>query len=87
VPTDQTSQNIRKMKISLLLVVATLALVCAEQSKLWNIFKEMVMKTEGDQKHELMQIKKIEMKVKNTADPADGRNLLTLVQLTRWRWR
>jgi hypothetical protein len=69
VPDDQNSQNTRKMKIFLLLVVVTLALVCAEQSKLWDIFKEMVMKTEGDQKQELMQIKKIEMKVKNTADP------------------
>ena len=65
-PNDQTSQNTRKMKISLLLVVATLALVPAEQSKLWKMFKKMVMKTEGDQKQELqemMQMKKTLMKV------------------------
>ena len=54
------------MKISLLLVVATLALISAEQRKLWNMFKKMVMKTEGDQKQELqeiMQMKKTIMKV------------------------
>ena len=54
------------MKISLLLVVATLALISAEQRKLWNMFKKMVRKTEGDQKQELqeiMQTKKTIMKV------------------------
>ena len=55
------------MKISLLLVVATLALASAEQNKLWKMFKKMVMKTEGDKKQELqdmMQMKKTVMKVK-----------------------
>ena len=71
-PDDQTSQNTRKMKISLILVVVTLALVCAEQSKLWDIFKEMVMKTEGDQKQELqpmMQINNIKRKVNRQLIP------------------
>ena len=48
------------MKISLLLVVATLAMVSAEQRKLWKMFKKMVMKTEGDKKQELQEI--IQMK-------------------------
>ena len=64
---DQTSQNTRKMKIYLLLVVVTLDLLSAEQSKLWNMFKNMVMKTEGDQNQELqeiIQMKKITIKVK-----------------------
>ena len=55
------------MKISLLLVVATLALASAEQNKLWKMFKKMLMKTEGDKKQELqdmMQMKKTVMKVK-----------------------
>ena len=54
------------MKISLLLVVATLALVTAEQNKLWKMFKKMMMKTDGEQKkelHEIMQMKKTVMKV------------------------
>ena len=54
------------MKISLLLVVATLALASAEQNKLWKMFKKMVMKTEGEQKkelHEIMQMKKAVMKL------------------------
>ena len=64
---DQTSQNTRKMKIYLLLVVVTLDLLSAEQSKLWNMFKNMVMKTEGVQNQELqemIQMKKIKIKVK-----------------------
>ena len=54
------------MKISLLLVVATLALASAEQNKLWKMFKKMVMKAEGDKKQELqemMPMKKTIMKV------------------------
>ena len=62
---DQTSQNTRKMKIYLLLV--TLDLLSAEQIKLWNMFKNMVMETEWDQNQELqemIQMKKIKIKVK-----------------------
>ena len=54
------------MKISLLLVVATLALASTEQNKLWKMFKKMMMKTDGEQKkelHEIMQMKKTVMKV------------------------
>ena len=54
------------MKFSLVLVVTTLVLVSAEQRKLWNMFNNMALKTEGGQKQELqemMQMKKTVIKV------------------------
>lgn len=56
------------MKISLLLVVATLALASAEQNKLWKMFKKMVMKTEGDKKQELQDMMQMKKTVMKTAD-------------------
>merc|ERR1719339_620632 len=54
------------MKISLLLVVTTLALVSAEQDKLWNMFKKLVMKADGDKKQELQEMMQMKKTMKRT---------------------